>query len=619
MLEVGLIVLLAIAVFVAFQMRGELTLRRGLALLGIVLIAGGAWSAWQWPRPPAVAEPELAADPVEWPAVSPATCAECHPGEHESWHRSFHRSMTREATPENVKARFDGAIIRHGETQARMLREGDRYLLERTSPGEPRRLSVDRIVGSHWFQQFLHREANGTYVRLPLAYHLVEQRWLHIDGVFLSPDSGEFFANMAVWNESCLYCHNTRPSKNPRFPGYETSVAELGISCEACHSAGAKHVRDARRAAENPAASIVHPARLPVERADEVCARCHGGTMPRLAEWNRQTFADPYLAGRDLRRYWFTIFSEAEQKSLQQNPDDPHARSLKPEKLDGRFWGDGTPLTTALEYQGMALSKCYENGRGRMTCLTCHTMHGSDPNHQLKDGMRTNAACYSCHPGYQDRLREHTHHAPDSAGSQCQNCHMPHQVFSLLDTHRSHRIEVPRVRDSLGTGKPHACNLCHLEKSLGWTQDALGKWYGTKPEPLSEDDRTISSAVLHLMRSDARSRAVAAGAFAWPPAQQASGTDWAGPILLKSLEVERYQAVRYLALKALRSMYPEEMKGYDYQASHADRDRALNSLRAKLAGAKAPDPKRYPFLPEAPAHWDQLLKGRNDPDVYVNE
>lgn len=620
MLIPGLVILGLIALFAAYRMRRELDLPRGAALAVVVAMVGGAWSAWQWPKPPA--ELELGSDPTAWPAVSPATCAECHPGEHESWHRTFHRSMTREATPENVKARFDGTPVVHANVTGRMKREGDRYALEYDTAGVTQQLSVDRIVGSHWFQQFLHHEADGTYIRLPVAYHLVEQRWVHISGLFLAPERNEFFTNVMRWNETCLYCHNTRPSKNPlrglggEPSGYETSVGELGISCEACHGAGAKHVRENRANAAAGPASIVHPTKLPVDRADEICARCHGGVMPRTREWNRETYADPFLAGRELRRYWFTLFSEAEKSARERDPEDPQAAHLKPERLDARFWPDGTPLTTALEYQGMSLSKCYEGGRGRMTCLTCHTMHGSDPNHQLKTGMRTNEACYSCHPGVRDRLREHTHHAAESTGSQCQNCHMSRQVYSLLDVHRSHRIDVPRVRDSIDTGKPHACNLCHLDKSLGWTQDTLGKWYGTKPEPLSEDDRTISSAVLHLMRSDARSRAVAAGAFAWPPAQAASGTDWAGPVLIRSMEIEKYQAVRYLAFKALRATHPQEMKGYDYQGNSADRDRALNRLRAKLAGMKASDPNKYPF---PPTDWDAMLKGRLDPEVYINE
>src|SRR3954468_9545420 len=179
----------------------------------------------------------------------------------------------------------------------------------------------------------------------------------------------------------------------------------------------------------------------------------------------------------------------------------------------------------------MALSACYQGGHGNLRCLTCHTLHGSDPNHQLKDGMRTNEACYGCHGTYRERLVEHTHHAADSSGSLCTNCHMPYQVYSLLATQRSHRIVIPRVRDSLGTGKPHACNLCHLDKSLGWTQTQLAKWPGGAKGrvKLSDDEEKISSAVLMMTTGDARSRALFVGAFANPAAQKASGTDWFGP------------------------------------------------------------------------------------------
>src|SRR5438445_2558555 len=124
----------------------------------------------------------------------------------------------------------------------------------------------------------------------------------------------------------------------------------------------------------------------------------------------------------------------------------------------------------------MALAACYEGGHGRMKCLSCHTMHHCKPHFQLGKGMETNDACYQCHDSYRQRLTEHTHHAAESSGSLCHNCHMPYQVYSLLTTHRTHRISVPRVRDSLGTGKPHACNLCHLDKSLGWTQEQLSMW-----------------------------------------------------------------------------------------------------------------------------------------------
>jgi predicted CXXCH cytochrome family protein len=587
--------------------------------------------------------------------VPSEACFKCHEGHYASWRQTFHRSMTREATPDNVKADFGGAEHRYLGVTSRLSRRGDRFFintidpdwerevarrgipLDKAGPPARREFSVDRLVGSHWFQQMLHRDEHGRYIRLPLVYHIVEGRWIHVNGAFLAPD-GEFFHNkVAVWNETCLYCHNTRPVKNPdpmpgQFPGYRTKVGELGIACEACHSAGERHVRahanPARRLAQHysaePDPTIVNPARLSVERSDEICARCHGGTVPRYDEWNRTTCADPFLAGRDLRRFWYVSFSEAEWY-LRQQGQDGQPSPMPQGALDGRFWGDGTPLTTALEYQGLALSACYQGGRGTLRCLSCHTMHGGDPNHQVRDGMRTNDACYACHQSYRGRLAEHTHHAAGSAGSLCANCHMPYQVYSLLGTHRSHRIAVPRVRDSLGTGKPHACNLCHLDKSLGWTQERLGSWYGTRAEPLPREEREVASGVLHLARGDARTRAVVAGAFGWPAALQAGGRDWPTPLLARALEEERYEAVRYLLHRALRGLHGGAADGYDYQGSAAERAAWLGKFRRALGDTAVPDRGRYPHVPLTPAGlfagdaFDGLLRSRNDPDVYINE
>ena len=213
------------------------------------------------------------------------------------------------------------------------------------------------------------------------------------------------------------------------------------------------------------------------------------------------------------------FWSEAEQAALatRRRPADGPTR---PQPTDGRFWGDGTPLTTALEYNGLALSACYRKGQGALSCLTCHTMHGDDPNMMLKPAMGTNEACYKCHEDYRGRLAEHTRHPPESAGSLCYNCHMPPQVYSLMTTHRSHRIQVPALADSLDTGKPHACNLCHLDRSLGWTRDRLAEWpgKGRPTRPLSTEEETTAAAVLDLARADARTRVVVAGAFSNPAA-----------------------------------------------------------------------------------------------------
>lgn len=562
--------------------------------------------------------------------------------------------MTREATPENVKADFNDAVFEYQGISSRMKRRGDRYFMETVDPewlakstssegpsassqATPRReFSVDRLVGSHWFQQMLHKDEQGRYVRLPLAYHLVEQRWIHVNGAFLGPNPDNFFGKSRVWNETCVYCHNTRPSGNPKpfengTRGYETEVGELGISCEACHGAGERHVQAhqeaGRRATEDEFGdpTIVNPARLIVARSVEVCGHCHGGGMPRLHAWNPETLADPFLAGQELKQFWLLHRSDAEMRQQAKSQGMQISLPQSSEPIDARFWGDGTPLTTALEYQGLTMSACYQNGEGKLTCLTCHSMHHGEPNHQLKDGMRSNEACYGCHDSFRARLAEHTHHPTDSSGSQCFNCHMPHQVYSLLSTHRSHRIAIPRVAESRGTGKPHACNLCHLDKSLGWTADQLAKWYGIRPEELSEDESSIASSVLHLTQSDARTRAVVAGAFGWPAAQEVSGQDWPPDLLIRALDYERYEAVRYSLHRALRTMLKPADDNYNYQGTEAERAAELSQIRRKLNAANSPDAARHPYVPLmkdgqfSERILDRLFGARHDPDVYINE
>jgi predicted CXXCH cytochrome family protein len=601
-------------------------------------------------------------DRTRFASISSETCARCHPDHHESWRRTYHRTMTREATPEHVKGDFADAVYRYRGTTTRMVHKGDKYFMETVDPkwaenavktGKPleqmgpaptREYQVVRLVGSHWFQECLTKDEAGRYWRLPVSYHIVEGRWIHTNGAFLAPDTDDFFSKSTLWNDSCLFCHNTKPSKRPQQPtpwdprgGYRTEVAELGISCEACHGPGSEHVR----ANQNPARrlalrrdgagdpTIINPRRLSVERTDAICAHCHGALVPKADAWDPIGVTEPYIAGDDIKRFYSFFRSEAEQLELYGGEATPRAAGAKAATTrpglvpgDGRFWGDGTPLTTALEYNGMALSACYQGGNGTMRCITCHDTHPAEPNFLLAPRMQTNEVCLQCHESYRTRVAEHSHHTAESTGSQCVNCHMPYQVYSLLTTHRSHRIESPRVAASVGTGKPHACNLCHLDKSLGWTQVQLGEWYGHEPVPLSSEDQDIASSVLHLAKSDARSRAVVAGAFSWPPALEASGTAWEAPVLARLLDTEKYPAVRYLLHRGLRILHPDAALPYDYQESQAVRHAQLASLLKRFDGQATPEPQRYSYVPLGPsldAALRKLVQKRDDPDVFVQE
>src|SRR5439155_25411901 len=143
------------------------------------------------------------------------------------------------------------------------------------------------------------------------------------------------------------------------------------------------------------------------------------------------------------------------------------------------------------EYNGLVESPCFQ--KGTMSCLSCHSMHQSDPDDQLAGRTESNAACTQCH---KDIKAEHTHHPQTSSSSLCYNCHMPHTTYGLMKAIRSHQVDSPSVQATVKTGRPNACNLCHLDKTLAWTADKLTEWFGAKPADLSQEEKTTSAAAL---------------------------------------------------------------------------------------------------------------------------
>jgi hypothetical protein len=130
---------------------------------------------------------------------------------------------------------------------------------------------------------------------------------------------------------------------------------------------------------------------------------------------------------------------------------------------------------------------------------------------------------------------------------------MPYTTYGLLKTIRSHQIGSPSVQASLDTGRPNACNLCHLDKTLAWTADTLNEWYAIPKPVLTDDDRGVAASLVWLLRGDAGQRAIIAQSMGWTPAQQASGTGWLTPYLAL-LENDSYDAVRYIASRSLKTL-----------------------------------------------------------------
>lgn len=119
-------------------------------------------------------------------------------------------------------------------------------------------------------------------------------------------------------------------------------------------------------------------------------------------------------------------------------------------------------------------------------------------------------------------------------------------VYGLLKVNRSHRVSSPSVQATIQFGRPNACNLCHLDKTLDWAADHLNDWYGQEKPKLTKDEVETAASILHFVKGDAAQRAIQAAVFAWQPAREVSGTDWMRPFLLNGMDdpMKRFASLR---------------------------------------------------------------------------
>ena len=351
----------------------------------------------------------------------------------------------------------------------------------------------------------------------------------------------------------------------------DTTTVEHGIACESCHGPGAAHVSANRSPlrryqlhfTDGPDASIVQPARLDPKRASQVCGQCHGIWEFYDAAGERQanTHGLPFRPGDELPTTRFvaqpTVNGESAEMKALLAADTGFVRDS--------FWPDGQVRVSGREYNGLLESPCFKDATDparTLSCLSCHTLHQErdDPRpraqwaiDQLGHRRESNGACTPCHQPIAANLTAHTKHAAGSAGSSCYNCHMPYTTYGLLKTIRSHTISVPSVTETTEHGRPNACNLCHADRTLRWTSDALERWYGQPRATLTADQEQVSSMVLMALSGDAGQRVIAAEIMKWPAAQQAAGTAWMAPQLIQLLD-DSYDAVRYSAGRSLRTL-----------------------------------------------------------------
>ena len=252
---------------------------------------------------------------------------------------------------------------------------------------------TDRVGQSYLFKKDDGKfyEARVTYFDTLKALHFTPDRALttakDLDEAMYRPVEASEIRH-------CFGCHTTAPIVANQLD--EKNLIP-GVTCEACHGPGAKHVaamQAATVAGMPPSAegTIFNAALLNPADSVDFCGSCHA------------TWWDVKLSG---------VKGVSNAKS-------------QPYRLQG--------------------SKCWGKGDPRLTCVACH-----DPHKQLQtDAASYDANCLSCHLATttEKKTAEHLGAACPVSTKNCASCHMPKvYVPEMHYNFTDHRIRIARASD----------------------------------------------------------------------------------------------------------------------------------------------------------------------------
>lgn len=404
-----------------------LSLASGLVIIVVAL----AWRA-NFRRPPFVADrpngENFEADPLPLPGLRPArnlntrpdanyvgakTCVKCHSGEHESFLMTPHSMAL--GTMDDSAEPADGTFVHPQSTLAYSIgHQGDQ--------------TRHRIVLN---------DDDGIQLaasEFPVHYHIGSgnhsRSYIVVEGDFLFESPLTWYAARKGWDLSpgyngplpigfdrmvdkgCLICHAGRV-ESQRDNRFIPKILEATIGCESCHGPGSSHVelwkdQSLPDKLDEEDLTIVNPARLPRDLAEQICSSCHLRGTATVAVRGRKL--SDYRPGQNLSDFRIDYFSQL----------------------------PGGEMTVTGHVEQMRLSQCYLSSP-KMSCITCHDPHARPEPELRVEHFRQK--CLSCHTKPcglavdQRRMQQ--------SDDNCAACHMPRgetDIPHIAFTH--HRIGI---------------------------------------------------------------------------------------------------------------------------------------------------------------------------------
>ncbi len=330
------------------------------------------------------------------------SCAPCHksiassqqntPMAHAAWRASDTRVLTLNPRISSTQSGFETilATTSHGSTYS--VRRGGEVMSGQVlwSMGDGKIASTFELQsGADFYESQLSYFTSIQGLDLTPAH-----TWSVMNG--LQHAFGERQSPATVQN--CFACHTTASSTRGRF---DPAHATPGVTCEACHGPGARHVVAMQQGREDDGReAIFNPDKLsPADLAD-FCGACHRTPM------------------------------------------------------DVKVARDFVPLNIRFQPYRLEKSRCWSQPDARLSCTACH-----NPHHDLVEDSRSyDANCLACHPKGKSNGSGGTEKIAGSAAKlaacpvgteRCVQCHMPrYQVPQMHASFTDHFIRIVRPGDT---------------------------------------------------------------------------------------------------------------------------------------------------------------------------
>jgi predicted CXXCH cytochrome family protein len=466
-----------------------------------------------------------------------ARCEPCHREITAAWRDSPMHRMTRVPELTDVRAPFDGRVFRFKDDTARVSSVGGVRFVELTSTSMPGThvYRVTRVIGGRYREDFAGVEVTaatrdapvieshmsgqvaGAELLLPLSW-IFETSSFRLKGYSVMVGERPGLRAGGVWNQTCVFCHNTTPYfdstwgevHGPGAPAYQGEVVDRllprarrwtfevtdaeafgrALADETSRVGGAPAPDDVgsepgRRAA---LAHDIHELRTHLRPESFVelgvgCESCHGGSRahaddPRVLP----DFAprSPFLRARPPAGWGEVTRAEWINRACARCHQVLFSRYPFTWEGGERRGGDaGGSSITSGEARDLMMGGCAR----QMSCVTCHDPHGEDRRDALARLATPagNGTCTGCHEAYAApaALRAHAHHDPAGAGGSCIACHMPRKNMGLgYALTRYHRIGEPTETARVEGDRPLECALCHVDKTVGTLVGTMERWWG---------------------------------------------------------------------------------------------------------------------------------------------